>query len=211
MNALIDGVRRFQQRVFPSMRERFAALAGDQRPEAIFITCADSRIDPYLLTQSAPGELFVIRNVGNIVPPYPSPIGSGLSASLELALAGLPIRHIVLCGHSGCGAMSALCNPDSVRGLSMVQSWLAYAEPALREVQRGQPGMAGEARLAAVTQQNVCVQLENLASYPWVRDRQSAGSLELHGWVYDIPTGQVEAMNPATGRFHPVGTGEGTS
>jgi carbonic anhydrase len=204
MKALIEGVRRFQERVFPSMRERFAALAAGQKPGVIFITCSDSRIDPHLLTQSVPGELFVIRNAGNILPPYPSPVGGGASASLEFALAELPIEHIVLCGHSGCGAMKGLCNPDSVRGLPTVQSWLTHAEPAIRQVQQAQPDLQDEDRLAAVIQQNVRLQLEHLATYPFVRERLSAGSLQLHGWVYDIPSGQVMSMEAETGKFIPL-------
>jgi carbonic anhydrase len=204
MKALIEGVQRFQDQVFPSMRERFAALADGQEPGVIFITCSDSRIDPHLLTQAVPGELFVIRNAGNILPPYPSPTGGGASASLEFALSGLPIGHIVVCGHSGCGAMSALCNPDLVRGLPAVQSWLTHAEPAIRRVQQTHPHLQGEDRLAEVIPQNVRLQLEHLASYPFVSERLSAGTLDLHGWIYDIPSGQVMVLEAETGKFVPL-------
>lgn len=204
MDKLIDGVRRFQQDVLPGMRALFERLGEGQQPEVVFITCADSRIDPWLITQSKPGDLFVLRNAGNILPPYPSPVGGGVSASLEFALEHLPIRHIVVCGHSDCGAIRALLHPQEQRHLASLSTWLAYAEPARQAMLRAKPGLEGDALLTAVIQQNVVQQLDHLRQFPAVTARLAAGSLELHGWFYDIPTGQVHCHCPQTGRFAPL-------
>jgi carbonic anhydrase len=201
---LIDGVLRFQQDVYPEWRELFEQLAGGQQPRMIFITCADSRIDPCLLTQTAPGDLFVIRNAGNVIPPYEAAIGDGSAASLELAVAELGAEHIVVCGHSGCGAIHALLHPESVSGLPAVVEWLAHAEPARRAVAEAGPVLRGEALADATIKQNVLVQLGNLLTYPSVSAGVANGTLQLHGWVYNIGTGEVAAYSESAGEFVPL-------
>lgn len=127
MEKLIRGIHEFQSTHFSPQRELFQRLAGGQRPDALFITCSDSRIDPSLLTQTKPGELFILRNAGNIVPPYGAANG-GEGATIEYAIRALGIRDIIVCGHTHCGAMQGLLQPEALEDLPAVRSWLSHAE-----------------------------------------------------------------------------------
>ncbi len=171
--------------------ERFASLAVGQSPKITFMTCSDSRIDPCAMTNTRPGDLFVIRNAGNIVPPENgSPFGE--LASLEFAVRGLKTKHIVICGHSGCGAMKGLLDPKSCAHLGHVSPWTRLAQDALIAIE----GVAKnpEARLNAVIQANVRLQLENLRNLDFIREATEAGQLALHGWVYNIADGSVDVI-----------------
>ncbi len=203
MQKLAHGVHKFQQEVFGAHRELFTKLAEKQAPHTLFITCSDSRISPNLLTQTAPGEIFILRNAGNIVPSYGGQIG-GEAATIEFAVAGLGLEHIVVCGHSNCGAMKALLEPETVRDLPAMRSWLANAEVTRRVVAENYPDRCGDDLLNVVTQENVLAQLESLRTHPAVASRIAAGTLHLHGWVYKIPTGEVFAYDPAEGQFRPL-------
>src|ERR1700687_3366242 len=184
----LGGISRFQKHVYPKHQDLFERLAMGQRPEALFITCADSRIDPCLLTQTKPGELFICRVIGNVVPPYPDAIG-GVSATIEYAVGVLCVPEVVVCGHTDCGVMKGALNPEALESFPSVTAWLRYAP-----VEPRKPGPVAGA-LLALTEQNVVAQLENLRSHPAVAARLEEGDLALHGWVYHIGAGAVTAVD----------------
>lgn len=203
MQKLIEGIHQFREQDFRPLQGLFEQLAKGQNPETLFITCSDSRIDPNLLTRSKPGELFILRNAGNIVPPHSATSG-GEGATIEFAVAGLGVKDIIICGHSHCGAMNGLLHPEQVAALPAVASWLSHAE-ATRRIVRDNYGQLDEYRLlTTAVEENVLVQLENLRTLPSVASRLAKGDLHLHGWVYKIETGEVFAFDPAGGQFVPL-------
>lgn len=200
MKKLIDGFVRFRQEIYPGMQPLFQMLGGGQHPRALFITCADSRIDPSLLTQADPGDLFICRNAGNIVPPYGDTQG-GVSATIEYAVQALSVPHIILCGHSDCGAVKAMMHPEKLTSMPTVAMWLNFAESARRVVLDGNPGGDEDALVEAMTYENVLLQIMHLSTHPSVASALARGTLKLHGWVYNIQRGQVEAFSLEEGRF----------
>lgn len=202
MKALIDGLLKFQSEAFPKRAELFKHLASAQSPATLFITCSDSRVVPELLTQQEPGELFVIRNAGNIVPSY-GPEPGGVSATVEYAVAVLGVTDIVICGHSDCGAMTAIAQCTCMDHLPAVASWLRHAESA-RVINSARTHVSDSARVGSMVRENVIAQLANLQTHPSVRLALEQGRLNLHGWVYDIETGTVDALDGATRRFVPL-------
>lgn len=204
MQRLIHGIHQFQAEDFGPLRGLFAELAERQRPETLFITCSDSRIDPNLLTRSRPGDLFILRNAGNIVPPNGA-TPSGEAATIEFAVAALGVRDVVVCGHTHCGAMKGLLHPEQLDALPAVRDWLGYAETTRRIVadHYGQVEDEGT-RLLAATEENVLVQLEHLRTLPAVATRLRGGGLRLHGWVYHLESGAVEAYDLASEEFIPI-------
>ena len=200
MQKLIDGLHHFQSTLFSTQRELFERLAGGQSPDALFITCSDSRINPNLITQTEPGELFILRNAGNIIPPYGTSQG-GEAATVEFAVAGLGVRDIIVCGHSHCGAMKGLLDESMTADLPAVRSWLGHAESTKRVMKENYVGLEGEKLVSACVQENVLAQLENLKTHPSVAARLARGKVKLHGWVYKIETGEVFAFDPAQGQF----------
>ena len=142
---LMQGIHHFQTEIFDSQRELFERLARGQNPTALFITCSDSRINPNLITQTDPGELFILRNAGNIVPPYGLASG-GEAGTIEFAVAALGVRHIIVCGHSHCGAMRSLLRPELIENLPAVRTWLAHAEPTRRIVEQNYRSLDDAAR-----------------------------------------------------------------
>ena len=200
MAKLVHGHKQFNEAVYPDHRELFDTLKDKQTPEVLFITCSDSRIDPALITQTHPGDLFVCRNVGNIVPAGEETT-SGVAAVVEYAVVALKVKHIVVCGHSDCGAMKALKTPDSPALASMpsVQGWLRHAEPAMGMARSGHGNPSGDDLTQALIQENVRLQLQHLKSYRVVAAGLAEKRLELHGWVYNIGSGSVAALDD-TGR-----------
>lgn len=198
MESFADGVRIFRTRIFPKRRHLFEALAQGQEPEALFITCADSRIVASLITHTQPGRLFVERNPGNIVPIY-SEESVGVSASIEYAVEKLHVPQIIICGHSDCGAMRGILQPE--RLTPAVKRWLDYAAPALERIQGSGARQSGIDLQQAVTYGNVLLQMEHLETHPSVKRRLEKGDLKIYGWVYHIHSGLVEAYNPASGKF----------
>ena len=172
----------------------FAKLALGQRPDALFITCADSRIDPCLLTQTKPGELFICRVIGNIVPPYPDRVG-GVSATVEYAVGVLRVPAVIVCGHTDCGVMKGALNPGALGDYPNVSAWLRYARVDEREAR------PSAEFLLKLTENNVAAQLVNLRSHPTVAARLKEGDLALHGWVYHIGPGTVTALDEERGTF----------
>jgi len=205
MKNVMSGLAKFQDETFPQNRELFERLASGQSPETLFITCSDSRIDPCMLTCTKPGEIFICRNAGNIVPAYGEVIG-GVSATIEYAVLALGVKDIILCGHSDCGAMRALLNPQSVAHLPAVSAWLRYGESARLVVQENHSHLSSADLLTEMIEQNVLAQLDNLRTHPAVSARLSKGRLKLHGWAYDIGSGEVRAFDPAQARFAPLQT-----
>jgi len=189
----LGGLSRFQKHVYPKHQDLFERLARGQRPEALFITWADSRIDPCLLTQTKPGELFICRVIGNVVPPYPDAIG-GVSATIEYAVGVLRVPEVIVCGHTDCGVMRGALNPEALEAYPNVTAWLRYAK-----VEHHDPPSAE--LLLALTEDNVVAQLKNLRSHPTVAAGLEQGDLALHGWVYHIGPGTVTAYNKASRKF----------
>jgi len=202
MEKVVAGIVKFQKSAFKTRKSLFAELANGQSPEVLFITCADSRIDPNLVTQTEPGDLFICRNAGNIVPPH-AKISGGVTASIEYAVAVLGVKDIVVCGHTDCGAMKGALNPDALRDLPHVHQWIDHARAAV-EVVKAKTGNARLDELGAVTEQNVLLQLQHLRTHPAVASRLASGNIELHGWVYSIETGEVSAYEEARDAFIPI-------
>jgi len=202
MEKVVSGIVKFQQGEFEERRQLFAELASGQSPEVLFITCADSRIDPNLVTQTEPGDLFICRNAGNIVPPHVQ-IAGGVTASIEYAVAVLGVRDIVVCGHTDCGAMKGALNTDALKDLPHVHNWLAHSRAAV-EVVRAREGKATVDELQQVTEQNVLLQLQHLRTHPAVAARLGVDDISLHGWIYHIETGAVTAYDEKTDRFMPI-------
>lgn len=208
MQKIIEGVKHFKKEVFPKRKELFDELATGQNPEVLFITCSDSRIDPCLITQTAPGELFISRNAGNIVPLYNAAKSGGITASIEYAVAALGVKHIIVCGHTDCGAMKGALNTDALDALPHTREWIAHSQEAVDLVKQRHGcdchSHLGTEHLREVTDQNVIQQLRHLKTHPAVKSKLEAGELQLHGWVYNIGTGQVDRLDDASNVFSAV-------
>jgi carbonic anhydrase len=203
MRKLITGLREFKASYFSTHQELFEQLSHGQKPRVLFITCSDSRIDPNLITQTEVGELFVIRNAGNIIPPYGAANG-GEGASLEYAIHALDIQQIVVCGHSHCGAMKGLLKLEKLREeMPLVYEWLRHAEATRRLVKENYGAYQGEELLEIAIAENVLTQIENLKTYPVIHSRLYQGKLKIYGWVYHIETGEVLAYDPNTHSYAP--------
>jgi carbonic anhydrase len=203
MKRLIHGFEHFRHQVFPHQRDLFKKLASGQSPSTMFITCADSRVMPELMFNAQPGELFVYRNIGNIVPPYAQHV-SGVVAAIEYAVRVLKVEHIVICGHSDCGAMKALRKPELVREMPSVAAWLKHADVARYVVEQNTAGLSDDECLSCLTRENVVGQLEHLRTLPVVAAALASGNLCIHGWVYDIANADIDAFDAQRGRFVPL-------
>lgn len=203
MQSLIAGIHQFKEETFRPLKGLFEQLANGQSPETLFITCSDSRIDPNLLTRSQPGDLFILRNAGNIVPPHGAANG-GEGATIEFAVSALGVKDIIVCGHSHCGAMKALLNPSMTENLPATADWLKHADTTRQIIRDNYSNLEGSALLTATIEENVLVQLEHLRTLPSVASRIVKGNLKLHGWVYKIETGEVFAYDLVEGQFVPL-------
>ena len=200
MPNFIDGFFKFKNEVYPEREALFEALSHGQSPEALFITCADSRIETAMLTQTGPGDLFVCRNAGNIVPLHED-FTDGMAASIEYAVAALMVPHVVVCGHSGCGAMAGAMVSEGLDALPMVKDFLCQCKPAVDYVKANAGDRSDAEKMDMLIEQNVLLQLDNLRSYPSVAKRLDAGDITLHGWVYDIGSGNIKAHDETSGEF----------
>lgn len=202
---IIRGVNEFQSNYFNAHQEMFQQLSLGQNPDILLITCCDSRIDTSLITQTQPGEIFIIRNFGNMIPPH-SAVYSAEGATLEYAILSLEIKHIVVCGHSHCGSMKALLRLQEVsEEMPLVYNWLkVHGETTRRLLKENYAGYEGEELLRIAIEENVLTQIENLETYPVVRSRLHAGTLALHAWVYEIETGKVFAYDASKGEYVPL-------
>lgn len=200
MKKILEGVKQFKKTIYPERKALFHKLATGQSPDFLFITCADSRIDPGLLTQADPGELFICRNAGNIVPPHTRNAG-GMTASIEFAVAALEVPHIIICGHTDCGAMRGALNLEGLTHLPHVHDWLDHSRAAATVVKSKYADASDGQKLQALTRENILLQLQHIRTHPSVAERLALGKVDLHGWVYDIETGDVEAYDPQTDSF----------
>lgn len=208
MKKLIKGLLDFQRHGYPAYRETFNRLSRGQAPDTLFISCCDSRVVPNLFASTHPGDLFVARNVGNMVPPADA---AGLvdedaaeAAALEYALLALPVTDIVVCGHSSCGAMAAIAEGTCPEGAPNLKRWLEIGKPSLSRLEAGELEGLARSRHDRLSHLNVLQQLDHLRTYPAVRARLSQGTLRLHGWWFDICEAQVHCWNPDTGTFGPI-------
>lgn len=209
LEKLKAGIRQFRREVYPEQAETYLKVESEpQRPQALIVTCADSRIDPELITQSGPGELFVTRNIGNLVPGYGEMLG-GVSAVIEYAVTALHVRHVVVCGHSDCGAMKGLLDPEAVKNMPTVTNWLKNAHAALSVARALQEEDATKNELMKlVTEQNVLLQMQHLKTHPAVAGAMAREKLTISGWVYDIGRGEVRICEEGGRVFEPVKIGE---
>jgi carbonic anhydrase len=205
MDKILAGVARFRRDEYPASRQMFEALAKrQQNPIALFITCADSRIHPNLITQTDPGDLFLIRNAGNIVPPHGAPVG-GEAATIEYSIEVLGIRNIIICGHSQCGAMKALLEEKSLNDLPAARAFFGHAEATRRIARTKHRDLPPAELMLAATEENVLVQLNNLSTHPCVASRLASGELHVFGWYYDIGSGEILQFDQSQGRFCELG------
>lgn len=200
MIKLLRGILDYRRNVFPAYRQTFARLAHGQHPDCLFFACSDSRVVPNLVSSTQPGDLFAVRNVGNMVPPHPSDVESSPAAAIEFSLLALGVRDIVVCGHSSCGAMKALLQPPGEEATHL-RRWLEAGRP------RGELLDAPWARDSqlppydVLSQANVLAQLEHLRTYPVVAEREARGEVRLHGWWFEVATGEVHHWDPERGQF----------
>lgn len=198
MKKLIQGHWNFRQTYVPSHIDQLEELAHGQKPRVLFITCSDSRIDPNLITQADIGELFVIRNAGNIIPPFGAANG-GEGAAVEYAINALGIEQIIVCGHSHCGAMKGLLKLNKLQeDMPLVYDWLKHAEATRRLVKENYSQYSGEELLEITIAENVLTQIDNIQTYPIVHSRVHQGKLAIYGWIYHLETGEVLAFDPET-------------
>lgn len=204
---LLDGVHTFEEEVYPQKKDLFQSLAYDQTPPTLFITCADSRISPSLITQTEPGELFLIRNVGNIVPAYGNMVGAVASA-IEYAVGALRVKNIIVCGHSNCGAMSALIsmatNPEKLADMPTVRRWLHNAEAAAATIGDLRAEDVGPKDVRDLAEANVRLQITHLKTHPIVAKALSRNELNVQGWYYDIKKGRIHILSEETKTEHSV-------
>lgn len=199
-DVLKAGVTRFRQHVFPKRRLLFEKLAKAQNPKALFLTCADSRVVPSLITHSGPGQLFVERNPGNLVPVY-SEEAVGVSASIEYAVTALRVEHIIICGHSDCGVVKGILYPEKVAQLPAVARWMEFGTSARDALFKEYPNLPEQKQLTLLTEYNVLNQIDNLYTHPSVQQALLEERLTVHGWVYHIENGEVREYNADSKRF----------
>jgi carbonic anhydrase len=202
---LIEGYRHFSEEIYPEHRELFDELKSQQSPQVLFITCADSRIDPSLITQTDPGDLFICRNIGNIVPAYGEMLG-GVSAVIEYAVVALNVREIIVCGHSDCGAMTALQQPDSpaLDAMPTVKTWLRNAHAALSVAKAKHRDLPPDQMIRALVRENVVLQIQHLRTHPAVAAGLASGTVRLHGWIYNIGAGSVSTLDEDGKTWRPL-------
>ena len=203
MDHLLSGIHQFHAQVFQREREFYSQLVAGQSPSTLFIGCSDSRVDPTIITQQGLGELFVLRNAGNIVPCYGASNG-GEPATIEYAVTALGVKDIVVCGHSRCGALQAMLDPEKMEKLPLVKAWLNHAEATRRIVEENYSQYAGDELLEIAIREHVLVQIENLQTHPAVAVKLQRGELTLHGWVYQLETGEILAYSTEDGGFEPL-------
>jgi carbonic anhydrase len=199
---LAPGIHRFRSQYFAKNKKLFERLAADgQRPETLFITCSDSRVVPNLITSSSPGDLFIVRNIGNIVPAVERQVMGGVAAAIQYAVEFLRVEDVIVCGHTGCGAIDAILHPERAQHLTFVSRWLREAARIPEIVAERYADLDPEQRLIAAVEENVLFQLENLRTYDFVAKRLDEGKLSLSGWVYKISSGQIFDYDPDSEQF----------
>jgi len=202
---MIRGFRHFREDYFAGTSQLYRSLQNGQQPKTLMIACSDSRVDPALITRSRPGDLFVIRNVANLVPPYePDDRHHGVSAALEYAVKFLQVEHIVVLGHANCGGIRALMGADGEMDSEFIRSWMTIAAAARQEVRDRLAHKPVELQLRACEEAAILLSIENLLSFPWIAERTASGVLSIHGWYFDLHTGELLDYDPASGEFLPL-------
>lgn len=200
MDKIVKGIRHFRRDVYPGLKPRYdEMLKNGQKPHALVIGCSDSRVAFEILTGCGPGELFIVRNAGNIIPQYGKYMG-GVTASIEFAVKALPIRDVIVCGHTHCGAMSALLKPETSSDMPAVQKWVSFAKQAKRRIGKEHTHVF-DRHLREVIAENVKLQVEHLRTFPCIQEKLKSGQIRLHGWVYEIENGDVVEYDEATDRW----------
>ncbi len=199
------GIVKFQTEVYPGHQDTYVKAASEpQTPHALIVTCADSRIDIETITQSGPGDIFVTRNVGNLVPAYGEMMG-GVSAVIEYAVTALKVRHVVICGHTDCGAMKGLLHPEALEKMPTVRSWLKNAHAALSVASSlAESDEKPSELMRRLTEENVLLQMQHLRTHPSVAGAMAREELTISGWVYDIGKGKVRISDDGGRVFRPV-------
>jgi carbonic anhydrase len=203
MKMIVEGVKAFHKEHFHDYKELFELLARGQNPRYLFITCSDSRIIPHFLTGLGPGEVFTIRNAGNIVPPATAG-PTGEAASIEYAVSVLKVRHAIVCGHSKCGAVTGLMNPESLDKLPSVSGFLRHSEAVYRTIKTRHAHLQGDEMVLQAVKENVLLQLKHMKTLPSVAGAMSRKELDIHGWVFMIETGEILAHDASSRQFIPV-------
>jgi carbonic anhydrase len=203
MQKLLAGHQKFLSQVFPARRDQFRLLADSQKPEFLFITCSDSRVVPDLILGTGPGDLFITRNAGNVVPVSGCDV-DGCTATIEYAVEVLKVRHAILCGHSDCGALKAAIDRKGLDKMPKARRWLGHVEAAFTHRPPLDPADGESAELASLIRGNIVAQLHNLRAQPSVAQAAVHGTLQLHAWYYDILTGRIERWDEAERRFLPL-------
>jgi carbonic anhydrase len=207
IRAFLEGFQRFQTKYFDGEENLFARLRLGQNPRVLVISCCDSRVDPAMLTGADPGDMFVVRNVANLVPPYRNGAEMpGIRADIEFAVKGLNVEHIVIIGHRSCGGIQALMDGEGIteNHYEFIGSWVTIALQARERVLRELPGAPRAVQAKACEQWAISLSLDNLISFPWIRERVEAGQLKLHGWYFDIETGELLGYSAETSTFVPL-------
>ena len=208
MKKLIQGIVDFRKGLTKESRALFAKLALEQKPDALFIACSDSRVVPNLFASTHPGDVFVLRNIGNLIPPSSSLKDCSASAALEFSIFSLKISDIIICGHSECGAMQTICQGLNTNCCPHLESWLKYGEESLNKVRNGFTLDSSLSVHNQVSQVNVLQQMEHVASYPFIADRLKKGELRIHGWWFDIAQADVYCYEKSVHRFVLIDEGE---
>ena len=200
MQHLIEGVHYFQNVGFKQQKELFERLAEGQTPQVCFITCSDSRIDPNLITNAKPGQLFIVRNPGNVVPCYGTANNSAMAA-VEFAVAMLGVKDIIVCGHTHCGAISGLFQPEKIANLRSLKEWLIHCDSTLEIIKDHYSHLHGDDLYTVASEENVLEQLEHLRSLPVIASRLTRGLINLHAWMYKIETGEMFVYESTESQF----------
>lgn len=203
MKKLIRGLHKFQTEVFPIQKDFFEKLVQGQEPEILFITCSDSRINPTLVTSTDPGDLFIVRNAGNIIPPYV--VASGEAATIEFAINQLKVEHLIICGHSHCGALDAAINLDSFKDQPQLYAWInENISPTLDLVNKSYQDLDAVSLGNILLQEHVLQQIENVKTHPAVNNAINCGLLTLHAWIYRFEEGNIYSYNRHDGQFEMI-------
>jgi carbonic anhydrase len=203
MDRLIAGHKRFLAEVFPKRRDQYKLLSERQAPEWLFISCSDSRVVPDLILGTGPGDLFITRNAGNVVPVHSHDV-DGVTATIEYAVEVLKVKSAILCGHSDCGALKAALDQAGLEKMPKAKRWLRHVEAAFKHRQPLNPADGEHAELASLIRGNVVAQLANLKAQPAVVGAVAEGRLTVHGWYYDILSGRIEEYDEVVGGFVPL-------